>query len=614
MRPIAAAAAALLVHAAALADPISYQGVLTNDGLPATGTYDLQFDLYTDETPGGPDVIVATEILTDVPVTRGVFTVEIPFNPLAFNGDPRYLQVACRPHGAGAYTTLLPRQQVTDTPTAVHADVADTLALPATLTGATFAGAQALLEIDHTNINSGTAIRATSPWSGLISQAGDLSGAPVVAVAPVAINAIGQATGIAGNTGSGIGVLGAASTGTGGEFVATTTGTALHAHAVGTGNAGIFEIDDPANTSAALLARTPSTEPYAFAIHGILDVAGAGQYAAAVRGESRATNGATTGIGVWGSQEGLGWGVYGTSVTGVGVRGIANSGVGLYGASTDGYAIRGYTAGSGTVGFFETNEPTNPNPVILARTDSTQGDVYGVHAIIESTSPGGYSAGVRGENYGTGGGGIGVWGSQDGSGWGVYGSTSGAGRGVFGDATGLGGAGVYGLGYSGAYAGYFNGNVHVAGTLSKSAGSFKIDHPLDPAGKTLSHSFVESPDMKNIYDGVATLDADGRAEVTLPDYFEALNEDFRYQLTCLGGYAPVYIEREISASSFVIAGGKAGLRVSWQVTGTRHDAYAQQHPIVVEQDKPEGERGKYLNPEAFGKPAELGIGYAPRAD
>jgi hypothetical protein len=78
------------------------------------------------------------------------------------------------------------------------------------------------------------------------------------------------------------------------------------------------------------------------------------------------------------------------------------------------------------------------------------------------------------------------------------------------------------------------GNVTVTGTLHKGGGSFKIDHPLDPANKYLSHSFVESPDMKNIYDGVTVLDENGEAEITLPDWFSALNKDFSYQLTAIG--------------------------------------------------------------------------------
>ena len=69
--------------------------------------------------------------------------------------------------------------------------------------------------------------------------------------------------------------------------------------------------------------------------------------------------------------------------------------------------------------------------------------------------------------------------------------------------------------------GYFAGNLNVTGNLSKGSGSFKIDDPLDPANKTLSHSFVESPDMMNIYNGVVQLDAKGRAWVDLPKYFEA---------------------------------------------------------------------------------------------
>src|SRR5262249_38122795 len=54
---------------------------------------------------------------------------------------------------------------------------------------------------------------------------------------------------------------------------------------------------------------------------------------------------------------------------------------------------------------------------------------------------------------------------------------------------------------SATLAGFFSGNVQVSGTLSKSAGTFKIDHPLDPANKYLNHSLVESPEMLNVYAG-----------------------------------------------------------------------------------------------------------------
>jgi hypothetical protein len=158
-------------------------------------------------------------------------------------------------------------------------------------------------------------------------------------------------------------------------------------------------------------------------------------------------------------------------------------------------------------------------------------------------------------------------------------------------------------------AGYFAGHVTVTGTMSKGGGSFKIDHPLDPANKYLYHSFVESPDMKNIYDGVAVLNNRGEAWVVLPDWFQALNRDFRYQLTCIGGFAPVFVAREISGNRFQIAGGEPGMKISWQVTGIRQDAFANAHRIPVEVEKSSTERGKYLHPKEHGVSETAGIDY-----
>ncbi len=160
---------------------------------------------------------------------------------------------------------------------------------------------------------------------------------------------------------------------------------------------------------------------------------------------------------------------------------------------------------------------------------------------------------------------------------------------------------------TGGPAAYLEGNVTVTGTLTKGGGSFKIDHPLDPANKYLSHSFVESPDMMNVYNGNVVLDASGEATVQLPDWFGALNRDYRYQLTCIGGFAPVYIADKVKDNRFRIAGGTPGLEVSWQVTGIRQDAYANAHRICVEADKPPDERGKYLHPAEFGQPASMGV-------
>ena len=159
------------------------------------------------------------------------------------------------------------------------------------------------------------------------------------------------------------------------------------------------------------------------------------------------------------------------------------------------------------------------------------------------------------------------------------------------------------------------GDLTVSGNVSKGGGSFKIDDPLDPANKYLYHSFVESPDMMDIYNGVSTLDADGNVWITLPEYFQALNRDFRYQLTSIGKPQPdIYIAEEISANCFKISGGKPGGKVSWRVTGIRQDAYANAHRIPVEETKPQDDQGHYLHPELFGASPEKAVGYhAPAA-
>ena len=161
---------------------------------------------------------------------------------------------------------------------------------------------------------------------------------------------------------------------------------------------------------------------------------------------------------------------------------------------------------------------------------------------------------------------------------------------------------------------YSSGEVNIPGYLSKGSGSFKIDHPLDPANKYLYHSFVESPDMMNIYNGLVVLDANGEALVGLPDWFEALNRDFRYQLTAIGAPGPnLYIAEEVAGNQFKIAGGRPGSKVSWQVTGIRHDAYADAHRIPTEVEKPPQEQGHYLQPELFGAGPEQAVGYNGRS-
>jgi len=181
-------------------------------------------------------------------------------------------------------------------------------------------------------------------------------------------------------------------------------------------------------------------------------------------------------------------------------------------------------------------------------------------------------------------------------------------------ALGEGGAGLFAIGGDGPLgfgrAGSFAGDVVITGNLSKGGGSFKIDHPLDPENRYLYHSFVESPDMMNIYNGNTVTNDNGFAIVTLPAYFEVLNRDFRYQLTVLGTFAQAIVAEEIKDNRFVVRTNAPNVKVSWQVTGIRQDGWANKNRIKVVEEKPEREHGYYLHPEAFDQPEERGVEWA----
>ena len=155
------------------------------------------------------------------------------------------------------------------------------------------------------------------------------------------------------------------------------------------------------------------------------------------------------------------------------------------------------------------------------------------------------------------------------------------------------------------------GDTNVLGSIAKASGSFVIDDPLDPKNELLYHSFVESPDAKNIYDGIATLDSSGSATIALPDYMIALNDDFRYLATPIGQPMPdlhlsAGVHREwwlFGRIEISIAGGAPNGRVSWQLTGIRHDKFIEDNPINVVVDKGPNalvDKGSYACPECYG--------------
>ncbi len=309
-----------------------------------------------------------------------------------------------------------------------------------------------------------------------------------------------------------------------------------------------------------------------------------------IRGEFNGTSYTANSIGVYGrSLLSL------TGPLGVGTQGVGGA-FGTFNVAL--FSYTGGTSGANTYGAFNRSAST---------ANASYGSWNESYSPVAGTYPD-FSYGAYGEGDDADTTNIGVYGVAPTGGSlynaGLYGYATGATTNAY---------GVYGDVFpgSGSFAGWFNGDVNVVGALSKSAGTFKIDHPLDPENKYLYHSFVESPDMMNVYNGNITTDASGNAVVTLPDYFEALNKDFRYQLTAIGSFAQAMVSKEVAGNTFEIKTSQPNVKISWQVTGIRKDAYANAHRVVPEVEKEASNKGKYLTPAEFGKTQDKQIGRLP---
>lgn len=313
---------------------------------------------------------------------------------------------------------------------------------------------------------------------------------------------------------------------------------------------------------------------------------------------------------------------------GYGLRGVSNS-TGVY-AQTTGSGCQGLYANSGQ----------NTSWAIYAEAPSA-----GIGGISYASTNGLGVYGACNSGSSNGSGNAGVYGV--GNNYGVYGTSAGGGStggigGYFANTASSGGTAVYAVcnngdgifassGGSYSNAGYFyytgttgtaltaycataakalqvignslfSGTASFSGYVTKSGGGFLVDHPQDPENKMLNHCFVESPEMKNVYDGTIVLDSKGEATVSLPSYFESANSDFRYQLTAIGASMPnLFVSVEVSNNQFSISGGAPGKKVSWQVTGVRADKWAlANHPgVEITKKTPD----TYLHPELFGKDA-----------
>jgi hypothetical protein len=331
------------------------------------------------------------------------------------------------------------------------------------------------------------------------------------------------------------------------------------------------------------------------------------------------TNSNSGGLGVQATNSGSGnYGALGAPSSGVYGFARSSDGEGVVGVANNGLSAHGVTGKSSiNIGVYGLNTSSENSGYLGGPSYGAYGRNKNQHyGYLGGASYGVYGANSNG-NYGyLGGSSDGVFGSSS-SGDGVHGfSTSGhgvdgssaSGHGV--DGSSISGHGVHGSSNSG-YAGYFDGRVHV--TENFTAGgtkSFLIDHPLDPEHKTLRHAAIESSEVLNQYSGNVVTDENGFAEIILPEWFEALNKDFRYQLTVIGRFAQAIVEEEIHDNHFTIRTNFGHVKVSWQVTGVRNDAYMRTHPMVVEEVKPPEEQGTYLHPKEWGQPEEKGKDYA----
>jgi hypothetical protein len=635
------------VHAAPLGTAFTYQGQLQLSGAPANGTCDFQFALYDAAADGTQ--LGSTQTLAAVNVIDGVFTAQLnesgQFGPNAFAGEQRWLQIGVRcPAGSGSYTALSPRQQLTATPYARYAPAAGSApwsgltGVPAGFSdgtdndslgalscangqvakrnGATWAcaaddnttytaGAGLALNGTQLSVNFGTGADTVAAgnhthsgqqWTvsqsyGLLLNDTALNGTAVIGTAS---GGGPGAVGVAGGTANGVGVLGSSTTGFGVKGLSGDASAIIPPVAAVWGdshtNAGVIGTSD--NFFGIRGQSTSGTGVYGFTLQGANGVFGesAGGSGNGVYGRA---NGSANAWGVYGESDSgkgvrgrsaSGAGVNGKSTTGAGVLGESDSGAGVQGISAAYDAMRGESAGAGRSGVYGFNSDANG---------------YGVFGRNSSRQTTGYLGGEYGAQ-----GAFGVY-------RGYLGTNN---SGVLGMDEQTHNYGVLG---SGSYAGYFSGKVQVDGDLSVLAGhtkNFKIDHPLDAAHKYLYHFSVESNEVTNLYHGIVVLDARGEAEVALPAWFEAVNRDPRYQLTCIGRFAPVYIAEEITDNRFKIAGGVPGMKVSWQVAGIRNDASFQRQNHPVEEDKPPQEQGTYLDPEAYGQAAEASEAWVRHPD
>jgi hypothetical protein len=614
----ALALAAAIAHAQPLGTGFTFQGRLFgSDGYTVGGVYDMKFALY-DSVSGGFQ-LGPTLCVENLSVSDGLVVVQLDFGNLF--DQQRYLEVQIRvDHGQdcsndAGFATLSPRQTLFASPNAIYSlNAANALtannATNASLFGnqppSFYRNASNLTGVIPSNLLFGNYTASVTFSNTNNSFNGNGSNL-------VQLNATSLAFGTVNDTrlSTNVALLTGAQIFTGAK---TFTAPAAFTAAAGTAPFSVTSQTRVTNLNADFFdgldsaAYAQLATPNAFINAQTITTTSA----TALFSQSTAATGTTYG-GRFSSASATGFGVLAENTGG---------GVGLSATTTGGQpAIRALTTGNGQAGQFSINNSASSASTIFADTNGAgkalevQTTGTGNALQVRTTSASNPNASLDARTAGPG---NAVFAQSAGSDAiqgvttapnksGVLGTTTtaNANGGYFNSAATTGtGNGVVGQCNAGStgYAVYALGNTAATGTKS-----FHIDHPLDPATKYLNHYCAEGPEPLNVYRGSITCDERGEATVQLPDYYGAINKDPHYQLTCVGGFAPIYVADEVTENHFRIAGGSPGLKVCWTVTATRNDAWVRAHGAPVEVEKEAEVKGRYIQPELFGQPRSAAI-------
>jgi len=626
--PLALALAAGVAWGQPVGTQFTYQGQLNFNGIATNGgTADLRFRVYDAASGGAQQGGTLTSNNTSIG-SDGRFTVELDFGSAAYGNAARYIEIDVRrPAGVGAFTTLSPRVRLSPTPNASFASIAEAsnqagnasnlngqsgafyrnasnlnagtvpdAQLPAAVarTGntQTFTGANTFNNVGNTFTGNGaglTALSASNIAGGTLADARLSSN--------VALRSGGNTfTGAQTFNGGFVGVgrnfsvgaeqfgIGANAPGYNGMYVDNRDAGGVPFYGYSTlnrqawtqydGSSGDFSLYN--NGRFQVIAKE----------NGNLGVGGVNPLF-----NLHVTSNSDTQVALQStSSGGRTWSLQSTTGT---VAGATHLNAALQIIDRTGGVAQMTIGSNGKVSFANGNPPGSAKLNALSDSNSLDG--------------------VRG------------W-TTVGTGWGVEGRASATNAiGVRGnlDSAGFTGAGVEGSAtttLAGAWAGRFFGNVTVSGAFSATSKAFRIDHPLDPANKELWHNSIESDQMINVYSGNVTTDATGYATISLPAWMEATNTNFRYQLTVVDegeqqtDFVMARVVQKVAKNQFAIKTSAPNVEVSWQLTGERKDAWALKNPLQVEREKLEQNRGKYINPEAFGFGDEKRMEYTSRPD